>query len=73
MQYRSMLDSQIQISKDLKSNFGSMTNVEKRMNRADLLAFKAYDNTTYSLIPGINHNYVRKSQSIVKKNYDIDD
>lgn len=31
-----------------------MTNVEKKMNREDLLAYKHKDNNQYALIPGIN-------------------
>ena len=32
-----------------------MTQFEKAMNKEDLLAYKAYDNTQYSLIPGISN------------------
>ena len=32
-----------------------MSNVEKQMNRDDLLAWKQYDNNQYSMIPGISH------------------
>ena len=39
-----MLDSQIKITNQMMSGFGNMTNVEKKMNRADLLAYKEYDN-----------------------------
>ncbi len=45
----------------MMSNFGNMTNVEKKLNRADLLAYKAYDHNQYSLIPGYQKNYARKS------------
>lgn len=31
-----------------------MTNVEKKMNRADLIAYKNYDNRQYCLIPGVS-------------------
>ena len=34
---------------------GNMTNVEKQLNKDDLLAWKHYDNTQYSLIPGISN------------------
>ena len=30
-----------------------MTNVEKEMNKDDLIAWKKYDNNQYSMIPGI--------------------
>lgn len=32
-----------------------MTDVEKKLNREDLLAYKYYDNTQYALIPGVNN------------------
>lgn len=50
------------------SGFGNMTNVEKKMNRADLLAYKEYDNKQYSLIPGLQHNYVKKSLQLARSN-----
>ena len=31
-----------------------MTNVEKEMNKDDLLAWKKYDNNQYSMIPGVS-------------------
>lgn len=37
---------------------GNMTNVEKQLNKDDLLAWKNYDNTQYSLIPGISNKKV---------------
>lgn len=37
------------------SGYGNMTNVEKRLNRADLIAYKSYDNNQYGLIPGIQN------------------
>jgi murein tripeptide amidase MpaA len=33
--------------------YGNMTNVEKNMNKDDLVAWKNYDNNQYSLIPGV--------------------
>ena len=33
-----------------------MTNVEKEMNKDDLLAWKRYDNNQYSMIPGHSTN-----------------
>lgn len=38
-----------------------MTNVEKKLNKADLVAYKVYDNRNYALIPGISHNYSPKA------------
>lgn len=32
-----------------------MTDVEKKLNREDLIAFKNYDNNQYAMIPGINN------------------
>lgn len=34
---------------------GTMTEVEKRINKEDLKAYKEYDNNQYSLIPGIQN------------------
>ena len=31
-----------------------MTNVEKLMNKEDLIAYKNYDNKQYSMIPGVS-------------------
>ena len=36
--------------------YGNMTNVEKEMNKDDLLAWKRYDNNQYSMIPGHSTN-----------------
>ncbi len=34
-----------------------MTNVEKELNKDDLVAWKKYDNNQYSMIPGVaSHN-----------------
>ncbi len=33
---------------------GNMTEVEKHMNKDDLVAWKNYDNKQYSLIPGVS-------------------
>ena len=40
--YRSILDSQIQYAKEA-SGYGNMTMMEKKMNKADLNAYKNYD------------------------------
>ena len=34
--------------------YGNMTDVEKKMNKEDLLAYKNFDNNQYSLIPGVS-------------------
>jgi hypothetical protein len=44
--------------------YGNMTNVEKKMNRADLLAYKAYDNKQYCLIPGLQSNILKKNLGV---------
>jgi hypothetical protein len=51
--YRELLNTQIQYQKDLKG-YGNMTELEKKMNRVDLAAYKNYDKKMYSLVPGIN-------------------
>lgn len=72
-QYRSMLDNQRLITKQMYNGYGNMTNVEKKMNRADLLAYKSYDNKQYSLIPGVQHAYIKKNMGIAQANTAIDD
>eukprot|EP00344_Euplotes_crassus_P001512 CAMPEP_0197014856 /NCGR_PEP_ID=MMETSP1380-20130617/71956_1 /TAXON_ID=5936 /ORGANISM="Euplotes crassus, Strain CT5" /LENGTH=111 /DNA_ID=CAMNT_0042440307 /DNA_START=521 /DNA_END=853 /DNA_ORIENTATION=+ len=45
-----------------------MTAVEKQMNRAELKAYKNYDNQLYSFIPGINHDkFIDKGKFYKKK------
>ena len=41
--YRSLLDNQVTYNKEL-AGYGNMTNVEKKLNRQDLVAYKNYDN-----------------------------
>jgi len=47
-----------------------MTDVEKKLNREDLYAYKNYDNKQYALIPGVNgqkrylDNLPRKDQRL---------
>lgn len=53
--YKNILDSQINFTKQMMSGYGNMTGVEKKLNKADLLAWKHYDNNQYALIPGIQH------------------
>ena len=52
--YRELLNTQLQYNKDMQG-YGNMTNIEKKMNREDLIAYKNYDNTQYALIPGVNN------------------
>ena len=42
-QYKNDLDNQIQGKRVLRA-YGNMTNVEKEMNKDDLVAWKKYDN-----------------------------
>ena len=42
MNYKDMLDQQIKIKNS--AAYGNMSNVEKQMNRDDLIAYKKYDN-----------------------------
>jgi len=44
----------MQYNKELQG-YGNMTDVEKKLNREDLIAYKNYDNNQYALIPGINN------------------
>lgn len=57
-QYRAILDNQVDVTNQMRSSFGSMTGVEKQLNRAELKAWKAYDTKPYSLIPGVHHGYL---------------
>lgn len=50
-----------------------MTNQEKNLNRADLLAYKSYDNNQYSLIPGVqNKTLQKKTNGYISNNTSID-
>lgn len=51
--YRDLLDTQLQYQKELRG-YGNMTELEKKINRVDLNAYKNYDNKIYSMVPGIN-------------------
>jgi hypothetical protein len=53
--YKEMLDNQRKIKSEYKG-YGNMSNVEKAINRNDLLAWKNFDYTTYALVPGFNSN-----------------
>lgn len=44
--------------------YGNMTELEKKMNRVDLLAYKNYDNKSYGLVPGINSVHTEASLNI---------
>lgn len=35
--------------------YGNMSEMEKKLNKADMQAYKNYDNNQYSLIPGLSH------------------
>lgn len=51
-QYKNELENQIKSRQALKA-YGNMTNVEKELNKDDLVAWKKYDNNQYSMIPGV--------------------
>ena len=38
----------------MSKRYGNMTNVEKRINKLDLVAYKNYDNHQYAKIPGFS-------------------
>jgi len=40
--YRELLNNQVNYTKELQS-YGNMTEVEKKINREDLIAYKNYD------------------------------
>ena len=62
--YRGVLDSQVHFTKEVNSNYGNMTSVEKRLNKDDLLAYKVYDRNQYAMIPGHKHE-----PTLTKPNY----
>ena len=41
--YKGILDSQVNFNKEVNVNYGNMTNVEKKLNKDDLIAYKVYD------------------------------
>jgi hypothetical protein len=66
--YRELLNTQIQYQKELRG-YGNMTELEKKMNRVDLAAYKNYDNKMYSLVPGINSELREDTLSVASKQY----
>ena len=52
--YKDVLDNQRQFNKEMQG-YGNMTNVEKALNREDLIAYKQLDNNQYAMIPGVNN------------------
>ena len=53
--YREMLNSQVQFQNSIKMQ-GTMTAVEKKLNKVDLKAYKQGNKSVHSFIPGINHS-----------------
>ena len=53
LMYQDVLNRQVQMK--LGSNYGTMTKMEKRLNKTDLQGYKKADRRVHSLIPGINH------------------
>lgn len=66
--YRDLLDTQMQYQKELRG-YGNMTELEKKINRVDLAAYKNYDNKLYSMIPGINSEIKEDTISIQQSKY----
>lgn len=63
--YKEMLDSQRKIKSEYRG-YGNMSNVEKSLNRNDLLAWKNFDYTTYAMIPGFNSNTLNLSNKVIE-------
>ena len=61
--YKEMLDNQRRVKQEYKA-YGNMTDVEKSLNRNDLLAWKNYDYTTYAMIPGFNSSNLHLSSKV---------
>lgn len=51
--YKDMLNKQVQCKNG--NNLGTMTQMEKMLNKPDLKGYKRADKSVHSLIPGINH------------------
>ena len=66
--YRDLLNTQMQYQKELRG-YGNMTELEKKINRVDLAAYKNYDNKIYSLVPGINSEIKEDLISIQQSKY----
>ena len=64
--YRDLLNTQMQYQKELRG-YGNMTELEKKINRVDLMAYKNYDNKMYSLVPGINSQLNEDAVSVTSK------
>lgn len=64
--YRDLLNTQMQYQKELRG-YGNMTELEKKLNRVDLMAYKHCDNKMYSLVPGINSQLNEDATSVSSK------
>lgn len=49
--YKNQLDQQMQEQRAYKA-YGNMTNVEKELNKDELVAYKKYDVSSYAMVPG---------------------
>lgn len=58
-----MLDNQINVRNQLKL-YGNMSNVEKQMNKDDLVAYKNFKPQYNALIPGLNNMKVFNREQI---------
>lgn len=52
--YKTELDRQLGIKQGMRA-YGNMSAVEKQLNKADLQAYKNYENSNKALIPGIQN------------------
>lgn len=52
--YKDELDRQVNIKKASKA-YGNMSHAEKQLNKGELEAWKHYDATRKSLVPGQDH------------------
>ena len=59
-QYKADLDRQ-KAQRDQMKAYGNMSAAEKALNKDDLRAFKDYDGTNYSMIPGVQSQNVRNT------------
>lgn len=62
-----MLNYQASIVQGLRSNFGSMTELEKKLNKLDLRSYKERDTVIHSMITGISNILSVGSSTLVRK------
>lgn len=52
LKYKEELDRQRQV-RDAMLAYGNMSQAEKQINKADLRAYKNYENVNYNMVPGL--------------------